>query len=86
MDIHSVILFITTPPLVVVFQVAAASTLQYDWLIHALQESGVISLLSYWLWLKTLDPVPSSKLAEAVSYAQNQKPYLSAFLDHGEAE
>ena len=43
-------------------------------------------LEAYWLWLKTLDPVPGSKLAAAVSYAQNQKPYLSAFLDHGEAD
>lgn len=39
-----------------------------------------------WLWLKTLDPVPGSKLAEAVTYAQNQKPYLSAFLEYGEVD
>lgn len=38
------------------------------------------------LWLKTLDPIPGSKLAEAVTYAQNQKPFLSAFLDHGEVD
>ncbi len=38
------------------------------------------------MWLKTLDPVPGSKLAEAVTYAQNQKAYLSAFLDHGEVD
>jgi len=43
-------------------------------------------LEAYWLWLKTLDPVPGSKLSEAVTYAQNQKPYLSAFLDHGEVD
>ena len=43
-------------------------------------------LEAYWLWLKTLDPVPGSKLAEAVTYAQNQKSYLSAFLGHGEVE
>lgn len=43
-------------------------------------------LEAYWLWIKTLDPVPGSKLAEAVTYAQNQKPYLSAFLEHGEVE
>lgn len=43
-------------------------------------------LEAYWLWLKTLDPVPGSKLAEAVTYAQNQKSYLSAFLDHGEVD
>ncbi len=40
-------------------------------------------LEAYWLWLETLDPVPGSRLAEAVTYAQNQKPYLSAFLNHG---
>ena len=43
-------------------------------------------LEAYWLWLKTLDPVPGSKLAEAVPYAQNQKLYLSAFLAHGEVD
>ena len=43
-------------------------------------------LEAYWLWLKTLDPVPGSKLAEAVTYAQNQKPHLSAFLEHGEVD
>jgi hypothetical protein len=43
-------------------------------------------LEAYWLWLKTVDPVPGSKLAEAVTYAWNQKPYLSAFLDHGEVD
>ena len=43
-------------------------------------------LEAYWLWLETLDPVPGSKLAEAVTYAHNQKPYLSAFLDHGEVD
>lgn len=43
-------------------------------------------LEAYWLWLETLDPVPGSKLAEAVTYAQNQRPYLSAFLDHGEVD
>lgn len=30
-------------------------------------------LEAYGLWLKTLDPVLGSKLAEAVAYAQNQK-------------
>ena len=31
-------------------------------------------------------PDRSGKLAEAVTYAQNQKHYLSAFLEHGEVE
>ena len=43
-------------------------------------------LEAYWRWLKTLDPAPGSKLAEAVTYALNQKPYLSAFLEHGEVD
>ena len=41
---------------------------------------------AYWLWLKTLDPVPGSKLEEAVTYANNQKDSLCAFLNHGEVE
>lgn len=43
-------------------------------------------LEAYWFWLGTLDPVPGSKLAEAVTYAQNQRPCLSAFLEHGEVD
>ncbi len=41
---------------------------------------------AYWLWLKTLDPMPGSKLEEAVTYANNQREYLCAFLQHGEVE
>ena len=41
---------------------------------------------AYWLWLKTLEPVPGSKLEEAVTYANNQREYLCAFLKHGEVE
>ena len=43
-------------------------------------------LEAYWCWVETLEPVPGSKLAEAVAYARNQKPYLSAFLDYGEVD
>lgn len=43
-------------------------------------------LEAYWLWLKTLDPVSGSKLEDAVTYANNQRTYLSAFLEHGEVE
>lgn len=43
-------------------------------------------LEAYRLWLKTLDPAPGSKLAKAVTYAQKQKPYLSARLNHGEVD
>ena len=41
---------------------------------------------AYWLWLRTLEPVPGSKLEEAVTYASNQQEYLCAFLRHGEVE
>ena len=43
-------------------------------------------LEAYWRWVETLDPTPGSKLAEAVTYARNQKEYLNAFLDHGEVD
>ena len=43
-------------------------------------------LEAYWLWLKSLDPVPGSKLENAVTYANNQRPYLCAFLEHGEVD
>lgn len=36
--------------------------------------------------MKTLEPVSGGKLAEAVAYARNQKPYLNGFLDHGEVD
>ena len=41
---------------------------------------------AYWLWLKTLEPTPGSKLAEAVTYARNQQAALCAFLEHGDVE
>ena len=40
----------------------------------------------YFLWVKTLQPTSGSKLAEAVTYAQNQELYLRTFLNHGEVE
>ena len=43
-------------------------------------------LEAYWRWLEKIEPVPGSKLAEAVTYAKNQKSYLNAFLDHGEVD
>ena len=39
----------------------------------------------YYAWIETIFK-PSSKLKEAVTYAVNQKEYLSAFLYHGEIE
>ena len=36
-------------------------------------------LEAYWWWLETLDPAPGSKLADAVTYAKNQKKFLNAF-------
>ena len=43
-------------------------------------------LEAYWCWLKTVDPTLGSKLAEAATYALNQKQYLNAFLEHGEVD
>ena len=40
---------------------------------------------AYWAWVDTIR-LPSGKLKDAVTYALNQKEYLSAFLDHGEIE
>ena len=43
-------------------------------------------LEAYWWWIETLDPAPGSKLADAVTYAKNQKKFLNAFLEHGEVD
>ena len=43
-------------------------------------------LEAYWWWVNTLEPTPGSKLAEAVTYARNQKEYLNSFLEHGEVD
>lgn len=51
------------------------------------RQVGVEPILdAYWWWVETLEPVPGSKLAEAVTYAKNQKEYLNAFLEHGEVD
>ena len=42
-------------------------------------------LEAYWKWLNTI-PRPTGKLKDAVTYAQNQKAHLCAFLEHGEIE
>ena len=42
-------------------------------------------LEAYWTWLNTI-PRPTGKLKDAVTYAQNQKAHLCAFLEHGEIE
>ncbi|MBQ3704150.1 MAG: IS66 family transposase [Oscillospiraceae bacterium] len=39
----------------------------------------------YYAWLETIFR-PTGKLKDAVRYAVNQRPYLCAFLDHGEIE
>lgn len=41
---------------------------------------------AYWSWIDKLDPMPGSKLADAVTYARNQKEPLCAFMEHGEIE
>ena len=43
-------------------------------------------LEAYWWWVNTLEPTLGSKLAEAVTYAKNQKEYLNSFLEHGEVD
>ena len=48
------------------------------------EKSGPV-LEAYWTWLYTI-PRPTGKLKDAVTYAQNQKAHLSAFLEHGEIE
>ena len=53
-------------------------------LIQRKEKSGPI-LEAYWTWLNTI-PRPTGKLKDAVTYAQNQKVHLSAFLEHGEIE
>lgn len=53
---------------------------------YARQAEAEPLLEAYWLWIKTLDPVPGSKLEEAVTYANRQRLYLCAFLEHGEVE
>lgn len=40
----------------------------------------------YFAWLDTAFFRPSGNLKKAVTYAVNQKPYLCAFLEHGEIE
>ncbi len=49
------------------------------------KEKSVPVLEAYWTWLDTI-PRPTGKLKDAVTYAQNQKAYLCAFLEHGEIE
>ena len=53
---------------------------------YARQAEAEPLLDAYWLWLGTLDPVPGSKLEEAVTYAKNQEEALRAFLSYGEVE
>ena len=53
-------------------------------LIQRKEKSGPV-LEAYWTWLNTLAR-PTGKLKDAVTYAQNQKAHLSAFLEHGEIE
>ena len=53
---------------------------------YARQAMAEPLLEAYWLWLKTVDPTPGSKLAEAVTYATNQRVPLTAFLTHGEVD
>ena len=38
---------------------------------------------AFWAWLNTVNPLRGSKLAKAVAYAQNQKPYMENYLLDG---
>ena len=38
---------------------------------------------AYWSWLETVNPVSGSRLAKAVTYAKNQKPYMENYLLDG---
>ena len=38
---------------------------------------------AYWSWLKTVKPAGGSRLAKAVTYAKNQKPYMENYLLDG---
>ena len=52
--------------------------------IQRKEKSGPV-LEAYWKWLDTISR-PTGKLKDAVTYAQNQKARLCAFLEHGEIE
>ena len=53
-------------------------------LMQRKEKSGPV-FEAYWTWLNTI-PRPTGKLKDAVTYAQNQKAHLCAFLEHGEIE
>lgn len=38
---------------------------------------------AYWSWLETVNPAGGSRLAKAVAYAKNQKPYMENYLLDG---
>ena len=41
-------------------------------------------LEEYFCWVNTLDPEKGSKLADAVTYAKNQRAALTSFVEHGD--
>lgn len=49
------------------------------------KEKSAPVLEAYWTWLNTI-LCPTGKLKDAITYAQNQKAHLCAFLEHGEIE
>ena len=52
---------------------------------HSDEKSSAVVLNEYWTWIESLGST-SGKLADAVTYAKNQKPFLETFLQHGEIE
>ena len=41
---------------------------------------------AYWAWLETVNPQNGSRLAKAVTYARNQKPFMENYLEDGRCE
>ena len=39
---------------------------------------------AYWSWLETVNPAGGSRLAKAVTYAKNKKPYMENYLLDGQ--
>lgn len=49
------------------------------------RQSFVLPVLEeYFCWVNTLNPEKGSKLADAMTYAKNQKDALTAFVEYGD--
>ena len=61
-------------------------TLTNEQRLEMRQQQSKPLLDEYWEWLVSFVSDQGSKLAEAVQYSLNQKPFLTVFLDHGEID